>query len=360
MKKSFKPFLSILLIHGLFQNVFAHLDTKNKGNIVKSIGVIGEGAWGTAIASLLAENGHQVHLWCYDKTVAQEINQEHKNSRYMPDFVLSPRIIAYVDLKDVAFNEWIFISTPIKFFRDIVTQCKPYYRRNQRWVVLSKGIENDTLMLPSQVLAHVLSPQINGAVLGGPSFAHGVMAHCTTGVNVAASDRMVAEDLVHLVRNTWFRPFINDDVLGIELGGALKNVVAILLGISTGMQNDDNTHALLFTRAWQEMSALAEALGAQHKTLQDLAGIGDLFLTVSGHYSRNFFVGKRLGTGQKLESILQETVFIPEGLNTVKTVKQLIQKYHLTLPLFSTLYEVVFENLSPTQLSDVAAHVEDV
>ena len=357
---SFKVALSFLVFYSFYQMAFANFETKNKGKIVKSIGVIGEGAWGTAIASLLAENGYQVHLWCYDKVVAQGINQEHQNSHYMPDFVLSPRIIAYTDLKDVMFNEWIFISTPIKFFRDIVTQCKPYYRRNQRWVVLSKGIENDTLMLPSQILAHVLSSQINVAVLGGPSFAHGVMDRCTTGVNIAASDSIIAEDLALLVRNAWFRPFINDDVLGIELGGALKNVVAILLGISTGMQNDDNTHALLFTRAWQEMTALAEALGAKHKTLQDLAGIGDLFLTVSGHYSRNFFVGKRLGSGQKLESVLQETGFIPEGLNTVKTVKQLIEKYQLTLPLFSTLYAVVFENFSPTQLTDVAVHAEDV
>jgi len=321
-----------------------------------SIGVIGEGAWGTAVASVLANNGYQVNLWCCDKQVAKQINQEHFNERYIPGFSLSPNIVAHVDLKEVARLDWVFISTPIKYFRDVVNQCKSYYRMNQRWIILSKGIENDTLMLPSQILSQILSPRIHFAALGGPSFAKEVLEKKVTGVNIAANDQTIANDVALLVKNEYFRPFVIDDFIGIQLGGALKNVVAIMMGIAKGVTSADNTQALLFTRGWHEMSALALALGAEHKTLEDLSGVGDLFLTVSGRYSRNLSVGKALGQGKKLDVFLRETGYTPEGINTIKTVKQIIHKYQLKLPLLDLLYAIVFDQVDPSQLVHVAAH----
>jgi glycerol-3-phosphate dehydrogenase (NAD(P)+) len=357
MKKDVCVFLFFLgIIHSFCYGDCDTLLRKNKGNEVKSIGMIGEGAWGIAIASLLAENGYHVSLWCCEKDVAQQINKEHVNSRYMPGYELSPNIVAHVDLKDVACHNWVFISTPTKFFRDVVTKCKSYYRMNQRWVILSKGIENETLMLPSQILEHVLSSRIHYAVLGGPSFAHGVMDKSVTGVNIAASDHSIAEDVAVLVRNSWFRPFVIDDVLGLQLGGALKNVVALLMGIVKGLNGSDNTRAFLFTRAWQEMCALSIALGAQEKTLFDLAGLGDLFLTASGGTSRNFAVGKLFGRGYALTRILDETGFTPEGLNTIKTVQELTRKYDLVLPLAQQLYQVIFKGKTVSSLIDVVAH----
>jgi len=345
-----------LILSSLYGDLYDKLPLKNREDGVKRIGVIGEGAWGTAISSVLADNGYQVNLWCVDKKVAQQINQEHKNDRYLPGFILSPHIVAFVDLKDVANHDWVFISTPTKYFRDVVERCKPYYRMNQRWIILTKGIENKTLMLPSQILAQILSSRVHFAILGGPSFAKDVMEKEVTGVNLAATDQSIAEDVSLLMKNKYFRPFIIGDPLGIELGGALKNVVAVLMGIALGVKWGDDTKALLFTCAWQEMVALAEALGAQNKTLQDLAGIGDLFLTVSGKSSKNLAVGTLFGEGKKLAAILKTTGYTPEGLNTIESVKQLIKKYNLKLPLFNMLYAVIFEGIDPRELVHVVAH----
>jgi len=354
----------VLKIGGIGPNAYdgkvaSFCSMKGKDEKMKRVGVIGEGAWGIAISSVLADNGYQVNLWCYDKQIAKQINQDHLNERYMPGFVLSPHIVGLVDLKYVASLDWVFISTPIKYFRQIVEQCKPYYRMNQRWIILSKGIENGTLMLPSQILAQVLSARIHFAVLGGPSFAKEVMKKQLTGINISATDQSIADDLSVFIKNEYFRPFIINDVLGIQLGGALKNVIAIIMGITDGIKCGDNTKALLFTRGWQEMVALAEALGAQHKTLLGLSGIGDLFLTVTGRYSRNLVVGKALGEGKKLETVLKETGYIPEGINTIKTVKQIIQKYQLSLQLFDTLHAIIFEGVPLKELVRVVVNEVD-
>ena len=322
---------------------------------MKSVGVIGEGAWGTAISSVLADNGCEVALWCHDAAVAVQINNEHRNDRYMPGFVLSDYIVAHEDLSLVLDNDLIFISTPMKYFRNVVEQCKKYYRSEQQWVVLSKGIENDTLLLPSQILMELLSSQIKCSVLGGPSFAQEVMGKKLTGVNIAAIQQSFTTELVQIIQNNYFRTFPINDLIGIQTGGALKNVLAFLMGMVDGLGYSDDTRALFFTHGWQEMLVVAQSLGAQQETLLGLAGIGDVFLTVTGRYSRNVLVGKAFGEGKSLDHILKETGYIPEGINTIKTVEQIIQKNRLTLPLFDALYNIVYNGTAPKELVLVIA-----
>lgn len=322
---------------------------------MKPIAVIGEGAWGTAIAHVLADAGHEVVLWCCDGAVAHEINEHHTNTRYMPGCTLPLAISACTDVAAlVKKSEYIFISTPTIFFRTVVLQAQAASHPSQCWVVLSKGIENDTLFVPSQILADVLGADMPCVVLGGPSFAHDVIKRQLTGVMIGASKPAVAQRVAQLVATPYFYPFVGDDAVGIQLGGALKNALALLMGIASGAGYCDNTRALLFTRGWQEMIELAVRCGARRDTLYDLAGIGDLFLTVSGGHSRNLSVGMQLGKGRALGQILGSMCHVSEGVNTTKAIKQLIDMHQLSLPLFETLYSIMFESAQCDRLLQAA------
>ena len=305
---------------------------------MKPIAVIGEGAWGTAIAQVLADNGHQVNLWCCDSSVAASINNEHMNTRYMPGFVLSKNISAEAQLATVlGCSSFVFISTPTVFFRKIIISCKPYYHKEQCWVVLSKGIENESLLVPTQILAQVLDPKITCAVLGGPSFAQEVMERKLTGVTVAAVDKKNADQIAHLVRTAYFYPYTTDDIMGAQLGGALKNVMALLMGIAQGAEYGDNTRAFLFTRCWSELVAIALSLGARSETLFDLAGLGDAFLTVTGKHSRNLALGFAIGKGDRVKSEQAATCELPEGINTLSSLKHVATMRKVNVPLFEAL-----------------------
>ena len=322
---------------------------------MKSVGVIGEGAWGTAVAQVIADNGHQVNLWCYDSIVAEQINTKHANMRYASDFVLPENIYAHEELEPVlAESDFIFISRPTAFFRTIVERCKPFYNKQQCWVVLSKGIENKTLKLPTQILQEVLSPQICLGVLGGPSFAQEVLARQQTGVMVAAFDLEIAKKIAQIVANNYFYVATNTDVLGVQLGGALKNVVALMMGVAQGADFGDNARALLFTCGWRELVAIACALGADQQTLFDLPGIGDAFLTVTGKYSRNLAIGITIGRGDATGFVHTDSCVLPEGINTIQSIKELIVAKNIRAPLCEMLYAVIFESAIPKQLLQAA------
>jgi glycerol-3-phosphate dehydrogenase (NAD(P)+) len=211
------------------------------------------------------------------------------------------------------------------------------------WVVLSKGIENESLKVPTQVLAEILDPAIKTAVLGGPSFAQEVMERKLTGVMLASVDQERAQFITSLLANHYFYPWVSDDELGVQLGGALKNVGALLMGIAQGAGFSDNTRAWLFTRCWHELTFIACSLGAQEKTLAGLAGIGDLFLTVLGSYSRNLALGRSIGQGHGVRYAASDVCVLPEGINTIRSVRQLIDQRGLTLVLCQALYAIIFE-----------------
>lgn len=315
------------------------------------VAVIGEGAWGTAIASVLVHNGHAVKLWCYDAAVFQSIEKERCNTRYMPQVVLADTITATTSLDDALDGaQWIFVSTPVSFLRGVMQQCAPSYNVKQGWVFLCKGIENDTGALPLAVAQEILAPDMRVAILAGPSFAVEVAKQQLTGVVVASQDQECAQQAACLLANDYMRIVTSDDVIGVQCGGAFKNAMAVLIGVAQGIGWGDNTRALLLTYGWQEVITLAIRLGAKRETLMGLAGMGDLFLTLTGHHSKNFFVGCELGRGRLLASIVQEMGYVPEGVNTLKTIWQLKQRYGLTLPLFERLYAVVHQAQSPSIL----------
>lgn len=309
---------------------------------MKQVLVVGEGAWGTAIATLLADNGFTVLLWCHDPQVAQTIAEKRINQRYLPGITLSETIIPVTDLSVAQQVDFIFEATPVVYVRSVLEQLKPYVTKNHTWVLLCKGIEQGYLLLPSQILDDVMGYSTKNVILTGPSFARD-LANCdTTAVVLASKDAQLAADLQSMLANNYFKPFLSDDVIGVQAAGALKNVVTLALGMLDGAGYSDNARAFLFTQALQEIKTMITTLGGVPETTYGLAGIGDLVLTSMGNKSRNREVGHRLGAGDLLSTILEQTGYTPEGINTVQSIHQLAAKYEITLPLCAQIYHIIF------------------
>ncbi len=310
-----------------------------------NITVIGEGAWGTAVSTLLAQNGHTVFLWCHDEKVKESIEKKGVNERYLPGIKLSNAIAPVLDLNEaISQSSWIFESTPITYLRSVLLTIDPQVCGKKPWVVLSKGIENSTLMLPGQMIDSVLEVEVPKVVFFGPSFAHDLAQKHITAVTLASNDEKLATSLQSLLTNDYFKSTLSSDPLGVQLCGALKNVIALFIGILSGAGYGDNTKAFVLTTGLYEMAGIVTACGGQSETVYGLAGVGDLILTSLSNQSRNVKVGHMLGQGKSLDSILQETGMIPEGVNTLTSIHELIQKKNLNLPLFEGIYRVVFGN----------------
>lgn len=317
--------------------------------------VLGDGAWGTAVALLLADNGYAVSLWCHDQTVVQTIADRHCNERYLPGIKLPSTIMPTTDIQQaVAGVRWIFQAVPVKFLRSVVVKSQPHVTDDQQWVVLSKGIETDTLMLSSDIIDTVLGYPATKAIFSGPSFARDLAHKKITAVTIAATDYQASSELNTLLVNDYFRPYISYDMVGTQLGGALKNVVALAIGMLDAAGYTDNTKVFILTRGLGEMIMLTRALGGQHQTVYGLSGLGDLVLTCMGSLSKNVAIGKQLGAGSTLDQLVAQSGAMPEGINTVVSVNQLAHKLNLTLPLFQGIYKIIFEH-SPleTLLNDL-------
>jgi len=310
---------------------------------MKKVTVLGDGAWGTAVATLLAQNGCTVLLWCHNQEVADTIKEKRVNERYLPGCTLNELIHPVTSLQEaVCGSKWVFEAVPVKFLRSVLQQTIHCFSRDQTWIILSKGIEQETLLLPSQIIDDVFGYEPKKAVLAGPSFAQDLARKQLTAVSIAATQESTARTLQKMLANNYFRPYYSPDLIGVQVGGALKNVLALGIGVLEGAGFTDNAKALLFTRGLNEMVQCAVALGGEQETLYGLSGVGDLVLTSMGSLSRNLLVGKRIGAGDSLETILAETGYIPEGLNTVKSVHKLAQKYNVQLPIFENIYEGIF------------------
>ncbi len=316
----------------------------------KRIAVLGEGAWGTAIASLLAHNGHDIMLWCYHANVAQEIASSHRNTRFMPGFFLGENIKPTTHLREaITISDLIFEAIPVKFLRSVVEQAKPYTNTFQSWIALSKGIEQDTLMFSTQIIEDVLG-SISVASLSGPSFAYDLMRQQMTALSCASTDTMLVHNVIACTNNEYFKVCAASDVIGTQVGGALKNVITLALGMADGFGYSDNTKAMLITMGLNEISIIAQALGGSKETIYSLAGLGDLVLSATGKQSKNFFVGQRLGRGESLQLILQQTGFIPEGINTIQSIKTLCVYNNIVAPLCFGLQDVIEGNKTFQQL----------
>lgn len=312
--------------------------------------VLGAGAWGTAIAQLLASNGHNVRLWCREREVFENIQKTRINSHYLPGIVLHHNIEPTQRFEHCFENaEYIFEAIPVVYLRPLLEKVKPHASGHQTWVVLSKGIEQDSLLLPTQIIDHVFGFETNKVVLAGPSFAADLAQKQITAVTIAASNCNVGQHVQSLLANDYFRPYISLDLIGVQTGAALKNVITLCIGILDGAGYKDNVKAYVLTRGLHEIAQLATTLGGNQSTIYGLSGIGDLVLTAFGTRSKNLAVGRRLGQGQSLDSIQQEIGTLPEGINTVQAMHQLALKLQLDLPICAGVYEIIYQGKSVNQ-----------
>ncbi|MGY0215882.1 NAD(P)H-dependent glycerol-3-phosphate dehydrogenase [Endozoicomonadaceae bacterium StTr2] len=304
--------------------------------------VIGGGSFGTAIAEVAASNGHQVTLWLRDESQAVAINEQHENSRYLPGYALNPAIRATTD-SEAAIEEAdvIFVSVPSKAFRSVVKSLK-LENRGKLLISCTKGIERDSFDLMSEILHQEASGNRIG-VISGPNLAKEIVAGVPTATVVASEDHELCEEIQQLLTSESFRVYTNPDRYGVELGGALKNIYAIVAGMASSMGLGENTHSMLITRSLAEMGRFAVQMGANPLTFLGLAGVGDLIATCTSPLSRNFRVGLALGEGKSLEQAEEMLGQVAEGINTLRMVKQQADKMGIVMPIVSGLYEVAFK-----------------
>ncbi len=316
------------------------------------IGVIGAGSWGTALANMLAGKGYPVTLWAYEKDLVERMKMTRENDLFLPGFSLSSNLDFTADLSAaVSGKEMVLLVSPSQVMRLVVQQALGDFNPESLIVSASKGIENGTLLTMSQVLRELLPPSCHQrlAVISGPSFAKEVAAGIPTAVVAAAPQQDIAEQVQNIFTNAAFRVYTNNDILGVELCGALKNVMALAAGVSDGLGFGLNTRAALITRGLAEISRLGLALGAQAATFSGLAGMGDLVLTCTGDLSRNRSVGIALGQGKTLDEILNGMNMVAEGVKTTLSAYQLAAKVGVEVPITEQMYKILYQQKDPRQ-----------
>ena len=317
-----------------------------------AIGVIGAGSWGTTLANLLAQKGYAVTLWCYEADLAQRMEATGVNDLYLPDVKLDKNLSTSSNLKEVVGGKPILLFvTPSQVTRLILKQALADISPQALIISASKGIENDSLMLLSQVFEELLPASMHNQLgfLSGPSFAKEVSAGIPTAVVAAAPDLKVAAKIQKIFSTERFRVYSHSDIIGVELGGAMKNVIALAAGVADGLGFGHNTRAALITRGLAEMTRLGVKLGATTETFAGLAGMGDLVLTCTGDLSRNRSVGIELGKGRKLDDILADMQMVAEGVQTTLSAYQLAAKLKVDVPIIEQMYLVLYHQKDPHQ-----------
>jgi glycerol-3-phosphate dehydrogenase (NAD(P)+) len=314
------------------------------------VGVIGGGSWGTALANLLADNGHQVRLWVRDPALARTLERERRNPIYLPGIRVSDQVMPDSDLAAAVEDAEVLVSAvPSHAAREVMERAAGSLDPEALVISTSKGIENDTLARMTEVLAEVLPAGAGDrvAVLSGPSFAIEVARGYPTAVTAAAVDLAVAERARDLFANPRFRVYTSTDVVGVELGGAVKNIVAIAAGICDGLRSGHNARAALITRGLAEIARLGVALGGEPITFMGLAGLGDLILTCTTDLSRNRTVGLRVGSGETLEEIQSDMRMVAEGVRTTRSVRDLARCHDVEMPITEEVHSMLYEGKDP-------------
>jgi glycerol-3-phosphate dehydrogenase (NAD(P)+) len=317
--------------------------------MAEKIGIIGAGAWGTALALLLADKGHDVALWMYEKDLAEETQRDRENRVYLPGFALPPNISVTPNLEEaVRDRPYILSVVPSHTVRTVSKQFAPHLADNAIIVSASKGIEIETLLPLSDVFRETLPSKFTKlCFLSGPSFAREVALKLPTAVALASYDPEAGSLIQQLMSTPYFRVYTNADVIGVELGGSVKNVIAIAAGVLEGLGFGYNTMAALLTRGLAEMARLGIALGADPRTFSGLAGMGDLVLTCTGGLSRNRTLGVRLGKGEKIDDILKGAKTVAEGVKTAKAARELARKNGIEMPIVEEMYKILYEGKDP-------------
>lgn len=317
----------------------------------KKASVIGAGAWGTAIARHLGGKGVPVTLWAYEPEVVDEINNRHTNAAFLPGFTLSENIAATTDLTKAASVEVVFFVVPSHVMEGVIKKMIPHFAPDVIVVSATKGIENSRLRLPSEIFDELLPPAASRRLvcLSGPTFAKEVAMGLPTAITAASRDPDAAQTVQELLSDQRMRVYTHNDVIGVELGGAVKNVIAIAAGIADGLKLGHNARAALITRGLAEMVRLGKAMGGAEATFAGLSGIGDLILTATGDLSRNRSVGMRLGAGEGIGQILGGMKAVAEGVLTSRSLYELAKKKGVDMPVCAEVFHVCHEGKNPKE-----------
>ena len=315
--------------------------------------VLGGGSWGTALAIILFNNGHEVTLWEYNKQYVKEIKKFAENKVFLPGVSIPKEIEITNSLKDASLNKHlIVIAVPTQFIRSILIQMKKFNFKNTTFVSVSKGIEKETLLTVNHIISEVLEIDDDSiGVLSGPSHAEEVSRKIPTAVVAASTSIETAEEIQAAFANSYFRVYSSTDIIGVELGGALKNVIAVGAGIIDGAKFGDNTKAAIMTRGIAEISRLGIHLGARPETFSGLSGMGDLIVTCMSRHSRNRYVGEQIGMGKKLPEVLKSMKMVAEGVETCKSVHQLAAKHQIDVPIVNAVYNILFNEKDPIKVT---------
>jgi glycerol-3-phosphate dehydrogenase (NAD(P)+) len=309
--------------------------------------VLGSGSWGIALTIHLKRAGHTPSLWAFDKAQAALLSQTRQNPSFLPGAVLDPDILVTQNIKEaLADAEGVTVAVPSQAVRSTAMTASPFIKKNVWIVCAAKGLEDGTQMRLSDVLKQNLSSGPSIAVLSGPSHAEEVFQKMPTTVVTASDDDSTAATVQTVFHSDYFRVYTSNDLMGVELGGALKNVIAIAAGITDGLGLGDNAKAALMTRGLHEITRLGTALGAKASTFAGLTGMGDLIVTCTSRHSRNRLLGEKLGKGAILQTALREMVMVAEGVNTAKSALILAKKVNVEVPIIEEVHCVLFENKS--------------
>ena len=318
---------------------------------MEKVSVFGAGSWGTALSYVLAQNGHDLLVWTHRADQAEEINR-HSNSNYLKGIRLPDSLKATSDLSEAVEHAKILVlAVPTKAIREVCKKIKENLVEPALFVHVSKGIEPDSLKRISEMIREEIPEQWieDIVVLSGPSHAEEVVLEHPTTVTAACENTKSAERIQDLFMNQYFRVYTNKDVIGVEIGGALKNIIALAVGITDGLGYGDNAKAALMTRGLAEIARLGVKMGATPLTFSGLTGVGDLIVTCTSPHSRNWRAGNMLGQGKSLDEVLEEMGMVVEGIRTTKAAHQLAEAYNVPMPITAALYAVLFEGVSTTE-----------
>ena len=314
------------------------------------ISVIGGGSFGTVIANIIALNGHDVRFWMRSEEMVSEVNTVHENSQYLPGYKLNERVVATENMVTaVGSSEIIFVAVPSSSFRDVVKNVVRHSLEEAIFVSATKGIEVDSFVLMSQILIEEAPKAVVG-VLSGPNLAKEIAGKNLTGTVIASNHEEVREKVKEILKSEFFRVYTNDDMFGVELGGSLKNIYAIIAGIAHALGMGYNTNSMLVTRSLTEMARFGSELGADPMTFLGLSGVGDLIVTCSTPLSRNYRLGLALGQGKSIAEATEEVGQVAEGVNTLKQVKEKAEELGVYMPLATGLFKIIYERESMTNI----------
>lgn len=317
----------------------------------RNISIVGAGAWGTALAEVMSRQGHQINLWAKESAVVNSINSSHENDVFLPNVKLSDLIVAFNNLEQITNCDLLLVVSPAQYTRETLLEVSKTLKSETPIILCSKGIEISSLSLMSQITESIF-PDNPIAILSGPSFAIDVVNNKPTAVTLACRDLKIGKNIAESISLPTFRPYLSEDVIGAQIGGATKNVIAIAAGVVEGQKMGDSARAATIARGFSEIKRLAIAMGGKEETLAGLSGMGDLLLTCNSKTSRNYSLGIKLGEGQTIEEATNGLSTIAEGMYSAKAITKLAVQNKIDMPITQAVNDLIEEKYSVTDIID--------